>query len=279
MTSGHDVRWQGAAPSPGGRETGGEHKTRAGAPARDCKAPGCPRTAIARDLCMMHYKRARAGRPLTDREVGSQSGFGLYGVLDVDETSVLCHECGERFASVGAHLARSHEMTAAEYRAVHGIPRTVPLISRSMSTGASERAKARLDTAGWRRLEDARDPAAASAARDQSVFDAVAATHRRTPERARAAGKSTRKARVTSCPVCEAQWCPLPGGYGRITCSKNCWATLASWIRAAQPRSNQARDEKIIAAYGAGGSYADLSRIHGITKERVGQIIRTHRQP
>ena len=76
----------------------------------------------------MHYKRQRAGRPLVDDrpEVGSPSGHGRYGLMDHDDESIMCHECGEWVGSVGSHLRR-HEMTAREYRARHGIPAGVPL--------------------------------------------------------------------------------------------------------------------------------------------------------
>ena len=47
---------------------------------------------------------------------------GRYGILDLDETGVLCHECGRRLRGLGTHLLKAHDMTAADYRDAHGLP-------------------------------------------------------------------------------------------------------------------------------------------------------------
>ena len=73
-----------------------------------CVAPGCERSAVARDLCMLHYKRVRAGRPLTDPRMGSPDGCGRYGILDTDGERCLCHECGRWYRSLGAHVVAAH---------------------------------------------------------------------------------------------------------------------------------------------------------------------------
>lgn len=45
-----------------------------------------------------------------------KSGFGTLGVVDRDEDTVGCHECGRRFRMLVQHLRLAHEMTVAEYR-------------------------------------------------------------------------------------------------------------------------------------------------------------------
>ncbi|KGF17352.1 MucR family transcriptional regulator [Corynebacterium freneyi] len=132
-----------------------------------CRAPGCDRDAVARGLCMMHYKRERAGRDLTEPAVGSPSGHGRYGILDVDGDRVLCHECGGWYRSVGAHVPRSHDMTAREYKITHGLPLGTPLVAPDLSELHSRNAVGRVGGAGWARLEARRDPTAASHARDE----------------------------------------------------------------------------------------------------------------
>ena len=56
-----------------------------------------------------------------------KSGFGTLGVVDRDEDTVGCHECGRRFRMLVQHLRLAHEMTVAEYRRLHQLPATVPL--------------------------------------------------------------------------------------------------------------------------------------------------------
>ncbi|MBB1514295.1 MucR family transcriptional regulator [Tessaracoccus sp. MC1627] len=41
--------------------------------------------------------------------------------MDRTADGVLCHECGQRFASLGIHLARAHELRVRVYRDRHGI--------------------------------------------------------------------------------------------------------------------------------------------------------------
>lgn len=116
---------------------------------------------------MMHYKRERAGRDLTEPAVGAPSGHGRYGILDTDEGRVLCHECGGWYRSVGSHVTRSHGITARDYKIRHGLPLGTALVSPDLSELHSRNATGRVGGAGWARLEARRDPAAAAAARDE----------------------------------------------------------------------------------------------------------------
>ena len=88
-----------------------------------CGAFGCT-TETADPLCVFHARRVRRGLGLPtvdDLRVGDPSGQGVWGRVDRTAEGVLCHECGQRFASLGIHLARAHELTVRVYRDRHGI--------------------------------------------------------------------------------------------------------------------------------------------------------------
>ena len=88
-----------------------------------CVAFGCT-TETAGWLCVFHARRLRRGLGLPtagDPRVGDPSGHGVWGVVERSEDGVMCHECGQRFARLGVHLARAHELTVRRYRDRHGI--------------------------------------------------------------------------------------------------------------------------------------------------------------
>lgn len=134
-----------------------------------CRAPGCDRESVARGLCMMHYKRHRAGHDLTEPRVGSPSGHGRYGILDTDGGRVLCHECGGWYRSVGSHVARTHDMTAREYKIRHGLPLRSQLMAPDIVDGHRKRGAERVGGEAWKRLEAKRDPTKAARARDDEA--------------------------------------------------------------------------------------------------------------
>lgn len=164
-----------------------------------CTVAGCDREAVAHGLCGRHYGRLRDGRPIEDaRSVGSPSGHGRWGLLDHDgDDRVMCHECGGWFRSLASHIWQAHGMSAADYRSAHGLARGTALVCRSMSAARSRQAAARVGTEAWRRLEAARDPAAARAAIDADARAAVAAATRRAPTRRRGSSTDTPAARQT----------------------------------------------------------------------------------
>ena len=54
------------------------------------------------------------------------SGYGLLGIVERDETGVLCHECGRWFGGLSWHITKTHGMSVAEYRRVHQLPAGAP---------------------------------------------------------------------------------------------------------------------------------------------------------
>ena len=53
---------------------------------------------------------------------GEASGHGLWALVDRTASGILCHECGRRFASLGIHLNRAHDISTRAYRHRHGLP-------------------------------------------------------------------------------------------------------------------------------------------------------------
>jgi hypothetical protein len=148
-----------------------------GSPADPCSSPGCDRDAISHGLCLKHYKRARGkyADEATPR-VGQPVGAGVYGRITEDEEGrLICHECGQACLSLAAHIARTHGMSAAEYREVYELPRTTKLIAASIRERTGKRSSSPENLA---RLARARDPQAAASARTPNTFRAVSRAQR-----------------------------------------------------------------------------------------------------
>lgn len=198
-------------------------------------------------LCPRCYDRRRRGLPriVTLRQVGEPDGHGQYGILDVDDDSVLCHECGRRMVRLGRHLA-IHGMTAAEYREAHGLPRQLPLAALGYRRAASVRVRARLGSPAWLRLVAARDPGRASRMRGRipaSAATVAAQTGRPNPG-------TGRTARVRSCPFCSAEYTGRGRSCGAVECVRQ--ARAAASRGKARPRAlTDAERAQLLAVEGA----------------------------
>lgn len=53
--------------------------------------------------------------------------YGQLGVLEVEEDRVRGHACGRWYKAVSHHARWTHQLTAAEYRAIFGLNATTPL--------------------------------------------------------------------------------------------------------------------------------------------------------
>lgn len=207
---------------------------------------------------------------------GDPDGFGTFGQLDEDDDGVLCHECGARVASLGNHAYSAHQTTAREYKFAHGLPLSRSLTSRATRQRRSARAQTQVGTPGWRRLEQARDPAAASAARDPQIM-ARAARQIRAAAVAVENGRKARRPLVLQCPICGVTWCPLPssGRRRQFTCGgSGCLATYRAVLARRPGRRNPARDTQIVAAVVLEREHPDVvAARYGITATRVRQIV------
>lgn len=92
-------------------------------------------------------------------------------------------------------------------------------------------------------------------------------------EQARRNGARGRQVQVVHCVVCGAAWCPLPGGYGLKTCSRECWDNWKVTNPKTTPLKNASRDSRIRLQHRAGATVAELAVEHGLTRTRIRQIL------
>jgi len=223
------------------------------APARDCV---CGRRAVTRGLCRRCYGRALRGLPPVDEAsisaFGQPDGYGGYGYLDVDVDGkrVLCHECGEWFASLGRHLSVTHGISSGEYRAAHGLARGQGLLAPELATRRADVARARIGSASWRRMQAAAASPAVRAARIAAFKEAVAGKPQQgiadrlvRLEHARRLARGQRVWPVLTCSVCGALWCPIVARVrSRQTCgSRECVRTLIARRARLRTRSQRAK--------------------------------------
>lgn len=71
------------------------------------------------------------------------SGKSIKGALEFDDVSdlVKCHECGEWFKALPAHVLSKHSLSAHRYKAVHGLGSRTSLVCESTRLKLSARAK------------------------------------------------------------------------------------------------------------------------------------------
>lgn len=147
--------------------------------------------------------------------VGEPDGVGRFGVLDIDDDGLLCHECGVRFLHLGLHVWRAHGITARAYRLAHGLARTRGLVAEPLRARLAENARDRLDAKP--RFLAARSPQnAAAAPREISPAGREAL---RVFNSRRGTG---RLGTVVICERCAAAFCPLEGARRRRFCSRSC---------------------------------------------------------
>lgn len=151
--------------------------------------------------------------------VGERDGFGRFGVLDDSPDGLLCHECGRRFAHLGLHVFKAHEMTAAEYRAAHGLGRR-GLVAQGTREAIAANARASLLRKPL--FLQRRDPRKATQARlDAGSPFSPAGVEALRQASARRRG-SSRSGRVVTCRWCGLEFCPLTRPGRRRFCSRSC---------------------------------------------------------
>lgn len=66
---------------------------------------------------------------------------GTIGKLNINDTCVQCHICGEWFINLGSHTALKHKITSEDYRAYFGLAVTMPLCHPTMSEARANTAE------------------------------------------------------------------------------------------------------------------------------------------
>lgn len=235
-----------------------------------CKHPRCHREAVATGYCMKHYRQARAGRLIVEPEIGDPSGKGRYGVLDEDGYTVMCHECGEWKRRLGAHVRMAHDISPREYKIKHGLPLSRGLTSKMASEEISTRAKARVGGAGWKKLEEKRDPTKAAHAREfETMRGSVRASHtQRAVQHIDGQRKPTQR---YTCIICGREF---EGAHFAQRCGdERCTRIHAYRVSGKGPRGHEMRDK-----HAAGESYSALGREYGLTHRGVAMAIQRFEQ-
>lgn len=80
--------------------------------------------------------------------------YGQIGVLRHEEDVVECHACGETKESLVVHIARKHDLTTAEYKAIFGLNKRTPLVGIRLSGRLGEVIKARIAAGTYRGFAD-----------------------------------------------------------------------------------------------------------------------------
>ncbi|WP_366937678.1 MucR family transcriptional regulator [uncultured Corynebacterium sp.] len=193
--------------------------------------------------------------------VGDADGYGQYGIIDGDGQRILCHECGRTYKSLAAHVQMAHQMTAEDYRAAHGIPKRIPLVSPEVSAAQSEKSKAQVGSESWMRFEAKRDPTAASHARDKTAFQRRGADIEAQSERARQNIKGAKK-KIRPCVVCGRP--PM-----KIQMTNPACSGLCSRIHHYRASSNGARAAKWWLLCSEGESLSSVGRQYGCSHTNV----------
>ena len=191
---------------------------------------------------------------------GDKDGYGRYGYVDETADGLLCHECGKHYKSIGAHANGAHGMTADEYRAAHGIPQRIPLVTKAISQDMSKRSSERVGTEAWQRLVEKRDPTAAARSKTPEAYKLRGNDLAKKSEVSRKNIAGARKPITRKCITCGAL---IRGRKGIDTCSPLCAriATYESKTRAPAKLWKKMRDE--------GQTWEAIAKAHGTTHPNV----------
>lgn len=191
---------------------------------------------------------------------GDKDGYGRYGHIEETVDGLLCHECGKHYRSLAAHAYGSHGMTADQYRAEHGIPQRVTLITGDMRTALSEASTGRIGTDAWKRLEEARNPTTAARARTPESFQRRGEDRQRQIETAKRNIAGVRKPITRRCKVCGAL---IRGRKDKATCSPLCGRIDTYRAKSTAPA------EKWAKLHDDGHSWSEIGRAYGVSHTNI----------
>lgn len=143
--------------------------------------------------------------------------FGERGALSLVGQKVQCHICGKPYHHLGAHVVRTHELSADEYTDEFGLKRTTGLISPAL---AEKR----------RRHMLSRDPEQRNSARSLAV---AARRDNPCPRTWRVSleqrlSPACRMLTSAPCPICGKAWTRHRWPSERVTCSPECARQLVA---------------------------------------------------
>ena len=199
-------------------------------------------------------------------QVGDPDGYGQYGIIDGDDERILCHECGRMYKSLAAHAQMAHGMMAEDYRAAHGIPKRIALVSPKVSAKQSEKAKGRLGSEGWKKFESKRNPTSASHSRTKDSFKKRGADIEAHAQRARQHLKGAKK-KIRPCVVCGRP--PMKTRMRYPACSDLC-----SRIHHYRVCSDGARPATWWNMWEEGESWSAIGRMYGYSHTNVRVTVR-----
>ena len=156
------------------------------------------------------------------RKVGSPDGFGRYGVLDLLEHDLVCHECGQAHRHLGLHVYRAHGLSANEYRSRHGLARGRGLVAADLREVIQANAANRMNKPTGQGFIAARNPGAATRVRLSQRAGFAPQVLSEQIARTSALGRASRRPRVVVCHGCGAEFCPLTSAKRRRFCSRSC---------------------------------------------------------
>lgn len=151
---------------------------------------------------------------------GDVDGYGFFGMVDETDQGIGCHQCEWRGAHLGLHVAKSHNLTAARYRVLHGLKRSKGLVAAVTREKMSQNAKSRYTDDGPLALS--RVPFQATKARMTAALPASAQEVADRDARFTAMRRNSRSGKVVRCEGCGVEFCPLLGISKRRFCGMSC---------------------------------------------------------
>lgn len=159
-------------------------------------------------------------------------------------------------------------MAVREYKDRHGLPRSKGLTSREYNRRLSDRAKARLGTAGWKSLEARRDPKKAAQARDFAPLTGSARVNREKTAAKNIQGQS-KPVSTYACIICGTEFL---GAHQKQLCDDRQCAAIYRY----RISGKGIRGHKMVQKHEAGQDYSALGREYDMTPQGARYAVRRY---
>ncbi len=152
---------------------------------------------------------------------GDPDGHGHYGILEETAEGLRCHECEWVGAHLGLHVAKTHNLPAADYRVEHGLRRSKGLVAEATRATIQANATRRYSDNGP--LARSRDLSKANAARLAAGRPASVEEAAQRDMRMSSMARDPHARRVVTCEWCGVQFCPIITNISkRRFCCRSC---------------------------------------------------------